>query len=100
MIEKKRTFEFATYGFCPQCGKKYDAGAPATTANKEDAPKFYKSLRQKKIMGICGGIAEYTGLSTKLVRFAMVLHGIMVFPAIVYLVAGLIVDANPEHGGQ
>jgi len=97
-VEKKRTYEYATYGFCPQCGKKYDASSPST-ASQEEAPKFHKSLHQKKVMGICGGIAEYTGLSTKLVRFAMVLYGICVLPAIAYLVAGLIVDVNPRHGG-
>jgi phage shock protein PspC (stress-responsive transcriptional regulator) len=100
MIEKKRRYEFATYGFCPQCGKKYDAGTPDSGSAKLEQPKFYKSLRQKKVMGICGGISEYTGLSLKLVRLGMVLHGICIFPAILYLVAGLVTEANPEHGGQ
>jgi phage shock protein PspC (stress-responsive transcriptional regulator) len=99
MLEKKRRYEFATYGFCPQCGKKYDAGTPNTVSEKTEQPKFYRSLRQKKIFGICGGIAEYTGLSLKLVRFGMVLNGIMMIPAAIYLVAGLVLDSNPEHGG-
>jgi len=97
-IEKKRMYEFATYGFCPQCGKKYDAGAPATISEKTEQLKFYKSLRQKKIFGICGGISDYTGISIKLVRLAMVLHGLTFIPAIVYLIAGFVTDTNPEHG--
>ncbi|MCL1903282.1 MAG: PspC domain-containing protein [Oscillospiraceae bacterium] len=99
-IEKKRRYEFATYGFCPQCGKKYDAGAPNAVSGKNEQPKFYKSLRQKKVLGVCGGIAEYTGLSIKLVRLGMVLFGLAVMPAIFYVVAGLILDYSPEHGGQ
>jgi len=100
MIEKKRAYEFTTYGFCPQCGKKYDAGAPVTTAAKTTQPKFYKSLREKKVFGICGGISEYTGISVKLVRMVMILYGITFIPAIAYIIAGLIAESNPEHSGE
>ena len=96
-IEKKRSYEFNTYGFCPHCGKTYNAGAPATVKAVK-APKFYKSLRQKKIMGVCGGIAEYTGLSVKVVRLTMFLQGIVL--GVPYIVFGLIADVNPNQRGE
>jgi len=127
MIEKKRVFEFNTYGFCPHCGKTYNASTPAAAkAAKVKSPKVYRSLRDKKLFGICGGIAEYTGLSVTLVRIAMVIYILFgclsaisylilrlknemiimpiysllgILPAIAYPLLGLtnIMPENPKH---
>ena len=91
IFEKKRTIEYNTYGFCTQCGKTYNAGTPkAVKANNEKSPKLYRSLNNKVIFGICGGVAEFTGLSPKLVRIVMVLYGFSFMPAIVYFALGLL----------
>ena len=97
-IEKKRTYEYATYGFCPYCGKTYNAGVPKSI-NAEKRKKVYRSLKDKKIFGICGGIAEYTGRNVKAVRIAMVIYALGFIPAIIYLVIGLanIMEVNPKQ---
>lgn len=61
--------------------------------------KVYRSLKNKKICGICGGIAEYTGRNVKAIRIAMVLHSFTIFPAILYFVLGLtnIMEINPKQ---
>lgn len=99
MIEKKRVYEYTTYGFCPHCGKTYNAGVSTSKTSKAKSPKLYRSLEQKKIFGICGGIAEFTGLSVKLVRIVMVLYCIGIVPAIAYFVLGVldIVPVNPKQ---
>ncbi|MGN0576612.1 MAG: PspC domain-containing protein [Ruminococcus sp.] len=99
MIEKKRVYGYTTYGFCPHCGKTYNAGVPASKVNKTKSPKLYRSLEQKKIFGICGGIAEFTGLSIKLVRIVMVLYCFGFMPAIIYFILGLfdIIPVNPKQ---
>jgi len=72
-FELKKSFEFHTYAFCPECGKNYNATVSAASkATKE--PKFYKSVQHKKVLGICGGIAEYTEVSLKVVRLVMSLY--------------------------
>ena len=99
MIEKKRVYSYTTYGFCPHCGKSYNAGVPASKANKAKSPKLYRSLEQKMIFGICGGIAEFTGLSVKLVRILMVFYCLGFIPAIIYLILGAldIIPVNPKQ---
>ena len=99
MIEKKRVYGYTTYGFCPHCGKTYNAGVPASKVNKSKSPKLYRSLEQKKIFGICGGIAEFTGLSVKLVRIVMVLYCLGFMPAIIYFILGIfdIIPVNPKQ---
>lgn len=100
-IEKKRTIEYNTYGFCPHCGKTYNAGAPATVkAVNTKSPKVYRSVNQKAVLGICGGIAEFTGLSVKLVRIMMVVYSLLsIIPAILYAVLGGF-DIIPENPKQ
>lgn len=60
--------------------------------------KLYRSLEDKKIGGVCGGLAEHFDIDPAIVRVAAVLlvflHGI---GAIAYLVALLAVPVNPEH---
>lgn len=84
-FEFKKSFEFHTYAFCPECGKNYNATVSASSkATKE--PRLYKSLQQKKFKGICGGIAEYTEVSLKVVRLVMSLY---VFGGVISVVIGL-----------
>lgn len=97
-IEKKRVYDYNTYGFCPHCGKTYNAGVP-NSIKVEKRKKVYCSLKDKKIFGICGGIAEYTGRNVKAIRIAMILHSFTFFPAILYFVLGFtnIMEINPKQ---
>lgn len=59
--------------------------------------KLYKSAN-KKVCGVCGGIAEYFGIDPTIVRLVYVLlimfAGIGILP---YIIAAIIMDDNPEN---
>jgi phage shock protein C len=61
--------------------------------------KFYLDKRNGKFMGVCSGIADYTGLDTTLVRImvvgAVLMSGGSVLP--LYFVAGFIADDKPRE---
>ncbi len=49
--------------------------------------KLHRSKTDKWISGVCGGIAEYLGVSSALIRLLVVLSGVGI---IAYLVVALI----------
>ncbi|QDP18770.1 envelope stress response membrane protein PspC [Sphingomonas xanthus] len=61
--------------------------------------KFYLDKRHGKLMGVCSGIADYTGLDVTLVRImfvsAVVMSGGSVLP--IYFIAGFIADDKPRE---
>jgi len=61
--------------------------------------KFYKNKREGKVMGVCAGIADYTGLDVTLIRIGMFLalwlSGFSILP--VYFIAGWIADDTPRE---
>lgn len=61
--------------------------------------KFYLDKRHGKIMGVCSGIADYTGLDVTLVRImlagAVFMSGGSVLP--LYFIAGIIADDKPRE---
>ena len=60
--------------------------------------KLYKSSTDKKILGVCGGIAEYFGVDSTIIRIVAVLlalSGGMGF--LTYLILGfLVMSDNPK----
>ena len=58
--------------------------------------RLYKSSRNKKICGVCGGIAEYFDIDPTIVRLVAV---VLVFGwgsgLIAYLVGAIIIPKNP-----
>ncbi len=56
--------------------------------------RFYRSLLNSKLFGVCGGIAEYFGWSVKKVRIAVFISGIFfTAPTVVaYLITTLLTD--------
>ncbi|TNE32666.1 MAG: envelope stress response membrane protein PspC [Alphaproteobacteria bacterium] len=60
---------------------------------------LYRDKTNAKLMGVCSGIADYTGVNTLWVRLgALVLIGItsgMVIPA--YFIAGMLLNKKPPH---
>ncbi len=54
--------------------------------------KLHKSKNDKWIAGVCGGLAEYAGVSSGLIRLLVVLSGVGI---IVYLIAAIIIP--PEE---
>lgn len=61
--------------------------------------KFYLDKRNGKVMGVCSGIADYTGFDVTLVRI-MLIAGILIGGGAlipVYFIAGWIADDKPRE---
>jgi phage shock protein C len=65
-----------------------------TTSNpNNDIKRLYLSATDKKISGVCGGIGEYFGLDSTLVRLAWIVITILtgVIPGIIgYIIAAIV----------
>ena len=61
--------------------------------------RFYRNKRDGKVLGICSGIADYTGLDVSLVRFMMLAALFMSGGSIVplYFIAGMIAPDRPRE---
>ncbi len=60
--------------------------------------KLYRSRFDKKICGVCGGIAEYFGIDSTIVRIIwVVLAFVPLVPAIIlYIIFALVIPINPD----
>ena len=60
--------------------------------------RFYRDKRHGKVMGICAGIADYTGFDVTLVRISMIAALFLSSGSIIpiYFVAGWITPAKPR----
>lgn len=61
--------------------------------------KLYKSEEDKKVMGICGGIAEYFNVDSTVIRLVFVLLTLFGgFPGVLaYIIAALIMPDDPRY---
>jgi phage shock protein C len=62
--------------------------------------KFYRDKRNGKWMGVCAGIADYTGVDVTLIRIGFVLATVLGGSGIVvvaYLVAGWMAPVTPNE---
>jgi len=61
--------------------------------------KLYRSSTDKKVCGVCGGLAEYFGCDSTIIRvivaLAMLLLGFLFGGLIVYFVLALIIPVKP-----
>jgi phage shock protein C len=59
---------------------------------------FYLDKRNKKVMGVCAGIADYTGIDVTIIRIAVA--ALVIFgggsPAALYFIAGCIASDKPR----
>ena len=59
--------------------------------------KLYKSNTDKKLCGVCGGIAEYLDIDSTVVRLIVVLGILFVGCGILaYIIAALVMPNKPE----
>lgn len=59
--------------------------------------KLYKSSTDKKLAGVCGGIAEYFNIDSTLVRLGWVLFSLLGGSGILaYIICALIVPNDPD----
>lgn len=89
--------------FCPKCGKEYAEKVNfccqcGTSFSGPPAPpkKLTRSIRDKKIAGVCGGLAEYMDMDPTLVRLIWVMLAIFVGWGIIgYLIAWIVLPEQP-----
>jgi phage shock protein C len=65
---------------------------------EKQVKRLYLSGKDKKIFGVCGGIAEYFDVDPTLVRLSWVVLSILTgfIPGIIaYIIAGLIIPQKP-----
>ena len=59
--------------------------------------KLYRSTTNKKLLGVCGGLAEYFEIDATILRLILVLAVIFAGAGLLaYLVAALIMPTKPE----
>lgn len=77
-------------------------GTPATAAAPRS--RLVRSATDRKIAGVCGGIAAYLGVDSTLVRVAVVIlsiyPGAIICGVIAYLIAWFIIPAEEESTFQ
>jgi phage shock protein PspC (stress-responsive transcriptional regulator) len=77
-----------------------DSPEPMTT--DADTRRLHRSVSDRKIAGVCGGLAEYFGVDPTLVRLVWVIGtivpGAIVFGILAYLVAWFIMPERPVPG--
>lgn len=61
--------------------------------------KFYRDKVNGKLMGVCAGIADYTGVNSLWVRLAFIGINIMTgfFFLLPYFIVGFLADKKPAH---
>ncbi|HEY6292403.1 MAG TPA: PspC domain-containing protein [Terriglobia bacterium] len=90
--------------FCPQCGGEYagsvnycsQCGAAMSPAPPRPAKKLYLSRTDRKIAGVCGGVAAYLDMDPTLVRLVWVMTSLLAgWGVLGYLVAWIVVPEEP-----
>ena len=61
-----------------------------------DFRKLYRSNRDRKLAGICGGLGDYLNLDPTVVRVIFVVLGLFSIGILLYVVLWLIVPEYPE----
>lgn len=60
--------------------------------------KLYRSRTDKKICGVCGGLAQYLNVDSTVIRLILVLCVLCGgFGLLAYLVCALIIPEAPDH---
>ncbi|MEE4205093.1 MAG: envelope stress response membrane protein PspC [Erythrobacter sp.] len=60
--------------------------------------RLYRDKHNAKLMGVCAGLADYTGIDTVWWRLGIVVLTITLgWPLLAYFVAGMILNKKPPH---
>ena len=75
------------------------ADRPVGQTERRDTRRLTRSSTDRKIAGVCGGFAAYSGIDVNIVRLVMVLLALLGGSGVVlYLVAWAIVPAEDAAG--
>ena len=59
---------------------------------------LYRDKHNAKLMGVCSGIADYTGIDAFWLRLGMVILTVSLgWPLLAYFVAGVLLQKKPPH---
>ena len=85
--------------FCRDCGHQTPVGAASPQPGRA-ASRLYRATSDKKIAGICGGLAEYFGVDSTLVRLLVAAGTIFSggLGLLAYLVAWIIMPRDNQIG--
>ncbi len=59
--------------------------------------KLYKSIEDRKISGVCGGIAKYFDIDSTLVRLLWVIFAFTGGGLIAYIIASIMIPDEPSN---
>ena len=63
-----------------------------------EGKKLYKSNTDRKLCGVCGGIAEYFGVDSTLIRLLWIAVALMAGGGIIaYIIAALVMPDAPNY---
>jgi phage shock protein C len=66
-------------------------------SNQPQHTKFYRDKVNGKFMGVCAGIADYTGIDVLWVRLGFIVLGFsMGWPFLIYFALGFLADKKPH----
>jgi phage shock protein PspC (stress-responsive transcriptional regulator) len=72
--------------------------AEATASQPDQARRLHRSATDRKVAGVCGGLAEYFGVDSTLVRIATVVlaiyPGVVICGILVYLLAWFVMPSG------
>lgn len=64
---------------------------------KTTAKKLYRSRTDRKIAGICGGLAAFFNIDATIVRIALIIISLLPGPSVIfYLLAWIIIPLEPQ----
>jgi len=60
--------------------------------------RLFKSLKDRKICGVCGGIAEYLNMDSTLVRIGWIFFSLFCGSGIIaYILCAIVIPETPEE---
>ncbi|PKB13321.1 phage shock protein C (PspC) family protein [Novosphingobium kunmingense] len=65
--------------------------------NTTPRTRFYRDKQDGKVLGVCAGIADYTGIDVLWIRLGFIAFTLMMgWPIIAYFALGMIADKKPS----
>ena len=60
--------------------------------------KLYKSTKDKKLCGVCGGVAKYFGIDATIVRLALIAFCFIAGGGVLaYIIAAIVIPEEPAE---
>ncbi|HUI44160.1 MAG TPA: PspC domain-containing protein [Terriglobia bacterium] len=90
--------------FCPQCGREFassvnycsQCGAAIWPSPPPATKKLYLSRTDRKIAGVCGGVADYLDIDATLIRLVWVMTVLFAgWGVLGYLIAWVVIPEEP-----